>query len=655
MYQLIGNIFSHWRNLHARLRCGRLGLGLMLLLLPLRGQGTTSLPPPSALKQMSMDQLMDIVVTSVARRPEKLSETASAIQVVTGEEIRRSGATRLPEALRLASNLEVAQFDSRQWAITARGFNNIFADKMLVLIDGRSVYTPLYAGVYWDVQDTMMEDIDQIEVISGPGATQWGANAVNGVINVTTKSAKDTLGTFISTGGGTTLREASALRYGGKLAPDLYYRTYVKYFDRGDSFRNGGRNSNDAWRAGQLGFRMDWDPGLTEALTLQGDAYVASMGQFGPDKIRANGSNILGRWSHRLGDKGDLKLQFFYDHTHRRIPNSFTQDIDTYDLDFQHHLPLGINNDLVWGLGTRLVEDIVVNTPANAFLPAQVSHASFNTFLQDEIALSQDRLHLTLGTKVEHNAYTGLELEPSVRLAWIPARQQTLWTAISRAVRTPSRVDRDLFAPATPPYRIAGGGKVVSEKLMSYELGYRVQPNSNLSLALAGFINQYDDLRSLEPLTPPLAFPVQASSGLEGRSSGVELTGDWRVDPRWRLRAGMTEMRASSESQAGTNGDRGTRGSIARDPNHQISLRSEVDLSAKWEWDASLRCVASIHQQSVPSYIEMDQRLGWRPNAAWELSILGQNLVHAHHGEFNSQGSRRELQRSVYGKVSWRF
>jgi len=647
--------FCLWRNFQCGLLFGRFAIGMVLLSIPLHAQRPTSLPPPSALKKMSMDQLMDIVVTSVARRPEKLSETASAIQVITEEELLRFGATSLPEALRLASNLEVAQVDSRQWAITARGFNNVFADKMLVLIDGRSVYTPLYAGVYWDVQDTMVEDVDRIEVISGPGATQWGANAVNGVINVTTKNAKDTQGTFVTTGAGTELREATELRYGGNLAPNLYYRTYVKYFDRGDSFRTGGRNSNDAWRTGQLGFRMDWDPGLTDTLTLQGDAYDASMGQFGPDNIRANGSNLLGRWSRRLEDYGDLKLQFYYDHTHRRIPNSFTQDIDTYDLDFQHHLPLGLNNDLVWGLGARLVDDGVVNTPANAFLPARVARASFNTFLQDEIVLSKDRLHLTLGTKVEHNAYTGFELEPSVRLAWTPGRQETVWTAVSRAVRTPSRVDRDLFAPATPPYRIAGGGKVVSEKLMSYELGYRVQPNPNLSLSLATFVNEYDDLRSLEPLTPPLAFPVEASSGLEGSSSGVELTADWRVAERWRLRAGMTELRARSEPQAGTNGDRGTRGSIARDPNHQISLRSAVDLSAKWEWDTSLRYVAPINQQSVPGYTEMDLRLGWRPTAAWELSLLGQNLLHAHHGEFNSPGSRRELQRAVYGKASWRF
>ena len=640
------------RNLRCGALLGRLGLGLALLSVPLRAQ---SLPPPSALKKMSVDQLMDIVVTSVARRPEKLSETASAIQVITGEDIRRAGATSVPEALRLASNLEVAQVDSRQWAISARGFNNLFADKMLVLIDGRSVYTPLYAGVYWDVQDTMLEDLDRIEVISGPGATQWGANAVNGVINVTTKSAKDTQGTLLTTGGGTVVREASAVRYGGQLGPNVYYRTYLKYFDRGDSVRPSGRNSNDAWRAGQFGFRMDWEPDAAGGLTVQGDAYAATMGQAGPDNIRANGSNLLGRWSRRLDGGADLKVQLYFDHTHRRIPNSFTQDIDTYDLDFQHHVSLGSSHDVVWGLGARVVQDSIVNTPANAFLPAQAGRASFNVFLQDEIVLRKDRLHLTLGSKVEDNAYTGIELEPSMRLAWTPDKQQTVWAAASRAVRTPSRIDRDLFSPATPPYRIAGGSKVVAEKLLAFELGYRIQPNPHLALSLATFVNEYDDLRSLEPLTPPLAFPVQASSGLEGRSAGAELTADWQVTDRWRLRAGATELRVSSEPQAGTNGDRGTRDSIARDPNHQLSLRSSWDLAARWEWDTALRYVGPINQQALPGYLEMDLRLGWRPTPAWEVSLLGQNLLHDHHPEFNSPGSRRELRRAVYVKASWRF
>lgn len=598
---------------------------------------------------------MDIEVTSVSKRPEKLSQVASAIQVITGDEVRRSGATSLPEALRLASNLEVAQIDSRQWAITARGFNNVFADKMLVLIDGRSVYTPLYAGVYWDVQDTMLDDLDHIEVISGPGATQWGANAVNGVINITTKNAKDTQGSLVTGGAGNELRSAGAVRYGAKLAPDLYYRVYAKYFDRGDSVRSNARKSNDAWHMGQLGFRLDGVSPRGDPVTLQGDGYNGIIGQVGSDTIRVNGANLLGRWSRTLEENSELKLQAYYDNTHRRIPGSFTQDINTYDLDFQHRRLYGAAHDFVWGLSYRLVQDDVANTPANAFLPPRVGREFFSAFVQDEIALRKDLLHLTMGSKLEHHDYTGFEVEPSVRLAWTPDREQTFWGAISRAVRTPSRVDRDLFSPATPPYRIAGGEKVVSEKLVAYEVGYRVQVLPSLALALASFINDYDDLRSLEPLTPPLAFPVEASSGLRGRSSGAELTADWQVISRWRLRASWTELRVHSEPQTGASADRSARDSISRDPNRQLSLRSFLELAPGWEGDAALRYVAPIHNQSVPGYTELDLRLGWRPTSAWEFSLLGQNLLHPQHPEFNNPGARRELQRSLYGKVSWRF
>jgi iron complex outermembrane receptor protein len=647
--------FCALRSDRFRLRGPTLALALMLSAAGLPGQTKPSLPPPSALKKMSLDELMDIQVTSVSKRPERLSETASAIQVITGDDIRRAGSTSLPEALRLASNLEVAQIDSRQWAITARGFNNVFADKMLVLIDGRTVYTPLYAGVYWDVQDTMIEDLDRIEVISGPGATQWGANAVNGVINVTTKSAKDTLGGLVVAGAGTELRDAGAVRYGGKLIPTLYYRVYAKYTDRGDSLRRNGLSSVDAWHTGQVGFRIDQDAGGGDGFTLQGDTYTGNLSRSGLDNnIRVNGGNLLGRWSRQLAENSDVKVQAYYDRTHRHIPGSFTQDIETYDVDFQHRRPLGPAHDFMWGLGYRFVHDDVINTPHNAFLPPAVSRASFSAFVQDEIALSPERLNLTLGTKVEHNDYTGFEVEPSVRLAWRPDQKQTLWSAISRAVRTPSRIDRDLYSPAAPPFRITGGSKVVSEKLLAYEIGYRVQLEPQLSLSLATFINRYDDLRSLAPLNPPQPFPVEASSGLRGRSSGAELTAEWQATPQWRLRAGWTELRVHSEPQAG-NADRATRDSIVRDPNRQLFLRSWFDLPDNWECDATLRYVAPINMSTVPGYTEADLRFGWRPAPAWELSLLGQNLLHPRHTEFNSPGSRRELQRALFGKVSWQF
>jgi iron complex outermembrane receptor protein len=644
----------HFPSALTRLNLGTLLAALMLLGASAFGQSIGVLPSPNALKRLSVDQLMDIDVTSVSKRPEKLFEAASAIQVITGDDVRRSGATSLPEALRFASNLEVAQIDSRQWAITARGFNNVFADKMLVLIDGRSVYTPLYAGVYWDVQDTLLEDLDRIEVISGPGSTQWGANAVNGVINITTKSAKDTQGGLLTSSVGSELRDSGGARYGGRIAPGIYYRVYGKYSERGDSVRPNGSGSNDAWRMLQGGARVDADVGAGNVLTFQGDVYNGSLGQISPDDISVSGNNLLGRWSRTLDTNSDLKLQVYLDRTHRSMPGSFTQDLQTEDLDFQHRFPLGTAHDIVWGLGYRVVADDIANTPANAFLPPKVTREWANIFAQDEITLSKDRLMLTLGTKLEHDGYIGYEWEPSARMAWTPNKRNTLWAAVSRSVRTPSRIDRDLFSPAIPPYRIAGGSKVVSEKLLAYEIGYRLELTPNLVTSIATFFNDYADLRSLEPLNPPLAFPVQASSGLEGRSTGAELTADWQATPAWRLRAGYTEMRVSSERQAGTV-DRGTRDSIARDPNRQIQLRSLLNIRANWEFDNALRYVAPIGSQSLPGYTELDVRLGWRPARNWEISLQGTNLLHRSHPEFNTFNGRREIQRSMQVKASWRF
>jgi iron complex outermembrane receptor protein len=618
------------------------------------GQSDPEVPPPARLKKLSVEELMDLNVTSVSKHPEKISATASAIQVITDNDIRRSGATSLPEALRLASNLEVAQIDARQWAITARGFNNVFADKMLVLIDGRTVYTPLYAGVYWDVQDTLLEDIDRIEVISGPGATQWGSNAVNGVINLTTKSAKDTQGGLLIGGAGTAEPDSIGARYGGELLPGLYYRTYVKYFDRSSSVDFRHNDGNDAWRMAQAGFRMDWEPSPRNVLTWQGDVYSGAAVGTGPDDTRMNGGNGLGRWSHTLENGSDVSLQFYYDYTHRSIPQSFTQTLGTYDVDFQYHLRLGEINDIVLGLGYRIVDDDITNTPANAFLPSQLVREWANVSAQDEIALVQDRLHLTVGSKLEHNQYTGFEVEPSVRAAWTPDTSQTAWMAVSRAVRTPSRIDRDLYSPATPPYRIAGGPNVVSEKLVAYELGYRVQIAAPLAISIATFYNNYDDLRSLEPLKPPALFPVVISSGLRGSSDGAQLSADWRIASGWRLRASYTEMRVRTEPEPGSP-DRDSARSIAKDPNHQAQLRSLWDISPRWEFDSALRYVSQLSNQSVPGYVELNCRLGWQPAAAWELSLEGQNLLHDQHPEFNRPGNRRAISRGVYGKTSWHF
>ena len=617
-------------------------------------QASPSLPPASELKKMSVEELLDMVVTSVSKRPEQLLDVASAIQVVTGDDVARSGAATIPEALRLASNLEVAQIDSRQWAITARGFDDLFSNKLLVLIDGRSVYTPLYGGVYWDVQDTFLPDLDRIEAISGPGATQWGADAVNGVINITTKSAKDTQGGLVYGGGGTELRDFGGVRYGGELGKGVYYRIYSKYTDTGDSVNVAGQGSQDAWHTAQSGFRVDREGAGGSVVTVQGDIYQATMGQIGPDAIQAKGANLLGRWSDQLGENSDARIQVYYDRTHRSIPGSFTQTLGTYDTDFQYHLRAGEANDIVSGFGFRRDMDHIINTPAEAFIPAVQAQDLYNAFAQDDITLARDRWHLTLGSKVEHNDYTGFEFEPSARATWTPTRNQTAWVAVSRAVRTPTRIDVDLYEPATPPYQVAGGPGVVSEKLVAYELGYRVQAGPRLALSASTFLNDYNDLTSFEPLNPPAPFPVVRSSDFRGRSVGAELTADWRVTDGWRLRAGYTELRVKTEPEPGTL-DRNIARNVAHDPNQQGSLHSLWDLAPGWELDAEGRAVGAISNQGVPGYAEAGLRLSWRPVRSLELSVDGRNLLHAQHAEFNPVRSRREIPRSVYGEASWQF
>lgn len=617
-----------------------------------RAQGTTS--SPDQLKRLSVEALMDIEVTSVSRRPEKLSETVSAIQVITQEDIRRSGATSLPEALRLASNLEVAQVDSHQWAISARGFNNTTANKMLVLIDGRTVYTPLYAGVFWDVQDPFLEDIDRVEVISGPGATLWGANAVNGVISVTSKTARDTQGLLFTGGGGTELRGFSSVRYGGQLSSKAHYRVYGKFFERDRVVLRNGQDAADDWHMGQGGFRMDWNVSKSDLVTVQGDYYTGRMGQRAADDTVVDGGNVIGRWSHAFSERSDLTLQFYYDRTHRNVPNTFAEVLDTYDVDFQHRFQLGERQNIVWGFGYRLSKDNVTNSPGLAFLPPKISRQAFSGFVQDEIALVQDRLQLMIGTKIEHNAFTGFEYQPSGRVSWKLSRRQLMWGAISRAVRTPSRIDRELFAPGSPPFLLAGGPGFVSEELSAYELGYRTQPSDRFSLSLASFYNVYDNLRSVERQNPPAIFPLVIANGLKGESYGAELTGDYRITDRWRFKAGYTEMRIHIRPGPGsTDTSRGS--GESHDPNRQIFLRTSVDFPRHVEFDAAFRFVASIANQTLPAYSELDLRWAWRPNPRLEFSIVGQNVLHGQHAEFGSPNARREIERSVYGKVLWRL
>ncbi|HEV3410443.1 MAG TPA: TonB-dependent receptor plug domain-containing protein, partial [Chthoniobacterales bacterium] len=408
------------------------------------------------MKKLSLEELIAQEVTSVSRKEERAIEAAAAVHVITEEDIRRSGARSIPEALRLAPNLQVAQASSRSWAISARGFNAPFSNKLLVLVDGRTVYSPLFSGVFWDAQDALMDDLERIEVISGPGATVWGANAVNGVINIISKSAKDTQGFLVTAGGGTEERLFGGFRYGGNAGDNLYFRLYGKFFDRDDSIFADGSEGGDAWRRGQGGFRVDWEPDQQDLVTFQGDIYEMDEEQLGAPDITQSGGNLLARWTRRFTDTEQLQLQAYYDRTVQLVPDEFDDRLDSFDFDGQYERTFGERHHVMFGAGYRFTHNNNENAPgAPAFLPATLDRHLFSAFLQDEISLLGDRLKLTLGSKVEHNDYTGFEVQPSGRVAFTLA-PHVFWAAISRAVRTPSRFDRHLFFPETPPFLFAG-------------------------------------------------------------------------------------------------------------------------------------------------------------------------------------------------------
>jgi iron complex outermembrane receptor protein len=624
-------------------------------------------PTIGELKQLNVEDLMNIQVTSVSRHPEKLIETASAIQVITQEDIRRSGATSIPEALRLADNLQVAQKGSHDWAVSARGFNTELGNKLLVMIDGRTVYTPLYSGVFWDVQDYLLEDIDRIEVISGPGGALWGANAVNGVINIITKSAADTQGLYAEAGGGSQPQDFAGARYGGALAPGTLFRVYGKYFNRNAEVLANGNSASDAWEQGRGGFRVDSERSAQDRLTVQGDIYGGREGMQTGGTTYTSGDNILARWTHDVSEQSDLSLQSYFDQTHLTDPVAalpfagapagiLHDDLTTYDVDFQHRFRLGPANRIVWGVGFRRTHDVVGNAPAVAFFPAVLDHNMYSMFVQDEI-LVRKNLSFTLGTKLEHYDYTGVEVEPDARLSWKISSDQAVWAAISRAVRTPSRIDRDL-SEAAPPYLVVvtGGRNYRSETVMAYELGYRAQLNSRFSTSISGFYNVYDDVRSVS-VTPKTIFPYYFANNLAGHNYGLEFSGNYHVLDRWSLHAGYTLLKEQMHVQPGQIDINNARYETA-DPQHQLSLRSSLNLPGRVELDAGLRWVDTLHNTTgtVPSYFELDTRLAWHAGERLELSIVGQNLLHNHHPEYGLSGPMRvEIQRSVYGKLAWRY
>ena len=627
------------------------------------------------LKQLSLEQLMEIEVTSVAKKEQTVWETAAAIYVITQEDIRRTGVTSIPEALRLAPGVTVNRIDANKWSIGVRGFGSRLSRSVLVLIDGRSVYTPLFAGVYWEAQDTFMEDIDRIEVIRGPGGTLWGANAVNGVINIITKSAKETQGLLASAGGGSEEKIFGGLRYGGQIGDDFSYRVYGKGFRRDAQFTPQVRDFDD-WQMGQAGFRTDWAPQKTDRLTIQGDAYGGKTGQRGvisnfsaPFSVifekdaDLSGMNLLGRWSRASSESSNLALQVYYDRSFRREP-SFEELRNTLDLDFQYRFKLTDHQELTWGLGYRYTRGKTDSVPTIAFSPKTRADNLFSTFVQDEIVLVQNFLRLTVGSKVEHNDYSGFELQPSARLLWTPAQRHAVWGSISRAVRTPSRVEHDLaliaaLSPTIPSFgRVTGNKSFDAEELLAYELGYRVQPTDRLSVDLAGFYNRYNDLLSLETgssfLEPPgnLIFPFLIENKMKAHVYGAELAADWRWLDWWRWRFAYSHVHINLTKAPGSTDISTEPSTEGSSPHNQFSLTSFIDLSGNLQFDSILRYVDNLPAQNVGPYLNLDLRLGWHATKNLELSLGGQNLLAGHHAEW-SGGT--EIQRGIYTKATWRW
>ena len=627
----------------------------------------------SAFKALSLDDLMNLDVTSVSRQPEAYKNAPASLTVITQDEIRRSGASSLPEALRLADNLEVAQTYSSTWGISARGFNIGVGNKLLVLMDGRSLYSPLFSGVIWNMQDYLLEDIDRIEVISGPGGTLWGANAVNGVINIVTRSSRDTQGFYAEVAGGTGLQDAVGFRYGGAISSNVFFRVYGKYFDRGAEDYPDGSNAHDGWNRGQAGFRIDSYASPDNLLTLEGDGFggfndVVPGGQ-GTARFTGHtaGGHALGRWTHSFTDASDMSLQLYYDRVDLDAPfqgagaipqGDLIDHLDTYDLDFQDRFPLGERNHVVWGLEYRYTHDVVRSAPLVAFLPSVLDHNLYSAFLQDEITLLEP-LTLTIGTKIEHHDYTGLEYEPSARLRWNLTEKQMVWGAVSRAVRTPARYDRDLYQPA-PQYGalLIGNNTFDSETVLAYELGYRTEMGERAAASLSLFYNDYTKLRSINLTSNSL--PLFYGNNNKAQSYGVELSGDYQLTEWWRLHAGYDWLHEIVE--VGHGGDFANGLNEVSDPQNQVFVRSSITLPRGVEFDTSFRWIDRVRNNAgstpgfVPSYAELDLRLAWHVTQNIELSIVGQNLVHERHVESGFPSSTQEaIARAVYGKIAWRW
>lgn len=636
------------------------------------------------LKNLSIEQLASLEVTTVSKREERLSDVDAAVYVITSEDIRRSGLTSIPELLRMVPGMQVAHIDSNKWAISARGFNAWFADKLLVLMDGRTVYTPLFSGVYWNIQDTLLDDIDRIEVIRGPGATMWGANAVNGVINIITKKAKDTQGGLLKAGAGNLEQGFGAARYGIKAGDKAWIRAYAKYFNRSPFKESNGHDGNDQWDMSRAGFRMDWEPDLCTTVTIQGDIYDGEAHEelryFPPGRAEPygevsndlRGGNLITRWQTRDRSGSEISIQFFYDRT--SWESSYIEETrDTFDLDFHHSFHLMDSHHIVWGLGYRLTHDHIPETEVFHFEPESRTDDLISGFVQDQISIIADRLDLTIGTKLEHNDYSGFEIQPSARLKYKPNRYHTVWAAVSRAVRTPSRADHDMnfvfnhfkTGPTDNFMVMKGSNDFDPEELIAYEAGIRMVPEKRYSLDISAFYNVYHNLRTTVVRDPEPSFyawpppseriiPVEIVNQYHENSYGIEIAGTIQLMPWWKVSMTYSwlKMRLHTDDDVGDQ-------ELVEDnvPCNQYSLRSYMDLPYDLQLDAMMFHVDDLDGLKVPGYTRLDLRLAWNPTKELTVSLKLQNLLDDQHPEYTRHGGMvaTEVPRSFYGMATWRF
>ncbi len=637
--------------------------------------------------KFSLEELKNVKITSASKTPEKLSKIPAAVFVITQEDIKRSGATSIPEVLRMAPGVQVARISATEWAVNIRGLNELYSNKLLVLIDGRSVYTNALSGVFWDVQDTVLEDIDRIEIIRGPGAALWGANAVNGVINIITKNASKTQGWQLTLLGGNQEGIFTA-RYGDIAGDDGFYRAYAKGFLRGRLFEGDRDIKNDPsksdWQSGRGGFRFDFEPeDHISRVMVEGEAYA---NKFDTKDIRffpappyfredesaseAYGGHLITRWQYKLSDNSDAMIRFYYDFYSKDIGMGNVR-AHTFDFDSQHRFVPFENHEILWGINARFISDKFAQTFDMEMDPQHKDQYFLSVFFQDRMRIIPDKLNLTIGSKFEYNRYTGMEIQPSLRMIWFPRENHALWGAISRAARVPSRIESDVeFNSQVPPssganapviVRYLGNNDLEAETLTAYELGYRIQPAENWWVNMTGFYHDYKDLIALELARPPFTeqsasdrwiVPFKYRNNKNGHSVGFEMAAYWEVMSFWKLKGAYTLLETNLENETAQPEDESVKLMVRRsNPHNQFSLISSVDISENIEFDLWFRYVDRLSEEDVGAYSTIDTRISWKPRPLMEISLVGQNLLEEKHSEFSSL----KVERSFYLKLDWCF